>query len=105
MPIPDLYRIDALFNAKQLRHRDQVRQFVDENIIPRAISLVKRANVRMALNVARNSRDLLGAVGILDDFSTMRHMNNLESVFTYEGTDHIHTLVVGEKLTGLAAWG
>jgi glutaryl-CoA dehydrogenase len=68
------------------------------------ISMAKRNNVRMAMEVARNCRDVLGAVGILDDYHTMRHMNNLESVFTYEGPDHIHTLILGEKLTGLAAF-
>jgi glutaryl-CoA dehydrogenase len=69
-----------------------------------AISMAKRNNVRMAMEVAKQSRDILGAVGILDDFHTMRHMNNLESVFTYEGTDHIHTLILGEKLTGIGAF-
>jgi len=71
---------------------------------PVAISMAKRNNVAMALDIARKCRDLLGASGIVDDYHVMRHMNNLESVFTYEGTDHIHTLIVGEKLTGLAAY-
>jgi len=71
---------------------------------PEAISLAKRNNVRMAMNVTRQCRDILGAVGVLDDYQIMRHMANLESVFTYEGTDHIHTLVLGEKLTGMGAF-
>ncbi|MBU0519484.1 acyl-CoA dehydrogenase family protein [bacterium] len=72
---------------------------------PAAISMAKRNNVRMAMEVARQCRDILGAVGILDDYHVMRHLTNLESVFTYEGTDHIHTLILGEKLTGLRAFG
>jgi glutaryl-CoA dehydrogenase len=68
------------------------------------ISMLKRNNVAIALECARLSRDLLGANGIIDDYPMMRHMCNLESVKTYEGTDHIHTLVIGEKITGLAAY-
>lgn len=71
---------------------------------PHQVSLLKRNNVQMALDVARTSRDLLGANGITDDYSPMRHMANLESVSTYEGTTHIHTLVIGEALTGLPAY-
>jgi glutaryl-CoA dehydrogenase len=58
----------------------------------------------MALEIARNARDLLGANGVTDEYQSGRHMCNLESVFTYEGTDHIHTLIVGEDITGLAAF-
>ncbi len=68
------------------------------------VSLAKRNNVRMALEIARNSRDLLGANGVTDEYQSGRHMCNLESVFTYEGTDHIHTLILGEDITGLAAF-
>ena len=71
---------------------------------PQQISLAKRNNVRMALQCARNARDLLGASGITDEYQSGRHMCNLESVFTYEGTDHIHTLIVGEDITGLSAF-
>jgi glutaryl-CoA dehydrogenase len=71
---------------------------------PAAISMAKRNNVHMALEVARTCRDILGAAGIVDDFHVMRHMNNLESVSTYEGTHDIHTLILGERLTGLAAF-
>ncbi len=71
---------------------------------PTHISMLKRNNVAMALECARLSRDLLGANGIMDDYPIMRHMCNLESVKTYEGTDHIHTLVIGEKVTGLPAY-
>ena len=71
---------------------------------PQQVSLAKRNNVKMALECARNARDLLGANGITDEYQSGRHMCNLESVFTYEGTDHIHTLIVGEDITGLAAY-
>ena len=68
------------------------------------VSMLKRNNVTMALDCARQSRDLLGANGIVDDVPIMRHMCNLETVKTYEGTDHIHALVIGERVTGIAAY-
>lgn len=71
---------------------------------PAHISMLKRNNVAMALECARLSRDLLGANGIMDEYPIMRHMCNLETVKTYEGTDHIHALVIGEKVTGIAAY-
>ncbi|HEX6545923.1 MAG TPA: acyl-CoA dehydrogenase family protein [Bryobacteraceae bacterium] len=71
---------------------------------PAHISMLKKNNVWMALECARLSRDLLGANGIMDEYPIMRHMCNLETVKTYEGTDHIHTLVIGEKVTGVPAY-
>jgi len=71
---------------------------------PAQVSMLKRNNVAMALECARISRDLLGANGITDEYPIMRHLCNLESVKTYEGTDHIHALVIGEKVTGVAAY-
>jgi glutaryl-CoA dehydrogenase len=68
------------------------------------ISMAKRNNVWMALECARLSRDILGANGITDDYPIMRHMMNLESVKTYEGTHDIHTLILGQHLTGIAAY-
>jgi len=68
------------------------------------ISMLKRNNVAIALDCARTSRDLLGANGIMDEYPIMRHMCNLETVKTYEGTDHIHALVIGERVTGIAAY-
>ena len=68
------------------------------------ISMAKRNNVWMALECARKSRDILGANGITDDYPIMRHMMNLESVKTYEGTHDIHTLILGQNLTGIAAY-
>ena len=68
------------------------------------VSLAKRNNVAMALECARTARDILGADGITDEFSPGRHMANLESVITYEGTHDIHTLIVGQEITGIAAF-
>ena len=68
------------------------------------VSMLKRNNVAIALECARLSRDLLGGNGIMDDYPIMRHLCNLETVKTYEGTDHIHTLVIGEKVTGIPAY-
>jgi len=67
------------------------------------VSLAKRENVAMALDVARAARDLLGANGIVDDHQAMRHMLNLETVRTYEGTHDVHTLILGKHVTGLDA--
>ena len=67
------------------------------------VSLAKRENVDMALRIARTARDLLGANGIVDDYQAMRHMLNLETVRTYEGTHDVHTLILGKHITGLAA--
>jgi len=74
-------------------------------ISPPQISLAKRNNVWMAMECARKARDILGAVGITDRYSVIRHLMNLESVYTYEGTHDIHTLVVGEDITGINAFG
>ena len=71
---------------------------------PVQTSLLKRNNCRIALDAARRSRALLGANGVAGDFHVMRHAANLESTFTYEGTDQIHTLSIGRALTGLAAF-
>jgi glutaryl-CoA dehydrogenase len=71
---------------------------------PAHVSMLKRSNVAMALDCARISRDLMGANGIMDEYPIMRHMCNLETVKTYEGTDHVHALVIGEKVTGIAAY-
>lgn len=68
------------------------------------VSLAKRNNVWMALECARMGRDILGANGVTDEYSVMRHMCNLESVFTYEGTHDIHTLILGHKITGIPAY-
>ena len=68
------------------------------------VSLAKRNNVKMALDIARTAREILGANGIADEYPVFRHMANLESVFTYEGTHDIHTLIIGRAVTGLSAF-
>jgi glutaryl-CoA dehydrogenase len=68
------------------------------------ISLAKRNNVYEALVIARTAREILGANGILNEYPVMRHAANLESVKTYEGTHEMHTLIVGEDITGIAAF-
>ena len=67
------------------------------------VSMIKRNNVDIALQIAREARDLLGANGIVDDYQSMRHMVNLETVRTYEGTHDVHTLILGEHITGMRA--
>ena len=71
---------------------------------PYQVSLAKRANVDMACDIAREARRLLGANGILVEYHSMRHMANLESVYTYEGTHDIHGLILGQAITGIAAY-
>jgi len=71
---------------------------------PQQVSLAKRANVNMACEVAREARRLLGGNGILVEYGAMRHMANLESVYTYEGTHDIHGLILGQDITGFAAY-
>ncbi len=68
------------------------------------VSMAKMNNVEIALNIARTARDILGAAGICHDYQCARHMCNLESVYTYEGTHDIHTLVIGHAITGIAAY-
>ncbi len=71
---------------------------------PSQVSLAKRNNVQIARDIARDARDILGANGVTDEYQCGRHMLNLESVYTYEGTHDIHTLIVGQDITGLAAF-
>ena len=80
------------------RRKDQGR------VDPTHVSMLKMNNVWMAMETARKARDILGANGIVDDYCIMRHMNNLESVYTYEGTHDIHRLVIGERITGIPAY-
>ena len=71
---------------------------------PQQVSIAKRNNVNIATDIAREARRLLGANGILAEYGAMRHMANLESVYTYEGTHDIHTLIIGQAITGIAAF-
>ncbi|AWS47398.1 acyl-CoA dehydrogenase family protein [Streptosporangium sp. 'caverna'] len=73
-------------------------------LTPRQVSFGKLANVRAAMDIARQARTILGGNGITLEYPVIRHMNNLESVLTYEGTEEIHTLVLGEALTGIPAY-
>ncbi len=84
------YRLGHLKDAGQLRH-DQ-------------ISMAKRNNVAIALETSRMARDILGANGILSDYPVFRHLANLETVSTYEGTHDIHTLILGQSITGISAF-
>ena len=68
------------------------------------VSMAKRKNCAMARDIARTSREILGANGITEDYSPIRHMANIESVYTYEGTHEMHTLILGEAITGMAAF-
>ena len=80
-------------------------QLKDEGTVHHTqVSLAKWSNVRMALDIARDARDLLGAGGISVECCPIRHMLNLESVITYEGTETIHQLVVGREITGVPAF-
>jgi glutaryl-CoA dehydrogenase len=83
----------------------QVGRLKDQGRVhPSHISMLKMNNVWMALETARMARQILGANGIVDDYPIMRHMNNLESVITYEGTHDIHKLIIGERITGIEAF-
>jgi glutaryl-CoA dehydrogenase len=73
-------------------------------VAPEHISMSKRNNVAMAVECARLARDILGGAGITDDYPVMRHMMNLESVKTYEGTHDIHTLIIGQAITSIPAY-
>ncbi len=66
--------------------------------------MAKRHNVRVARDVARTAREMLGGNGITTDYSPMRHLANIETVYTYEGTHDIHSLILGQDLTGIAAF-
>lgn len=83
----------------------QLGRLKDEGLLhPVQVSIAKRNNVREALETAREARSVLGANGVTLEYPISRHMNNLESVFTYEGTDDIHTLIIGQAITGLNAF-
>lgn len=95
--------LNEITKAQLLVHRlgwlkDQGKYRFDQ------VSLAKRNNVQIALHIARMARDLLGANGILSEYPVFRHMANLESVYTYEGTHDIHTLIVGQSITGIPAY-
>ena len=80
------------------------RIFDEGKISPEIISLVKRNNCGKSLEISRNARDLHGGNGIMEDYNVMRHMCNLETVNTYEGTHDVHALILGRAQTGLQAF-
>jgi glutaryl-CoA dehydrogenase len=84
------------YRLGQLRNAD--------NATSAQISMAKRNNVNMALEIAREARQILGGMGIVGDYPIMRHMMNLESVITYEGTHDIHLLITGMDITGISAF-
>ena len=106
------------FQLQQQRLADMLTEIVKAQLVslhlgrlkdagtftPQQVSLAKRNNVNMATDIAREARRLLGANGILAEYSAMRHMANLESVYTYEGTHDMHTLILGQAVTGLSAF-
>ena len=106
------------FQLQQARLADMVTEIVKGQLLslhlgrmkdagvftPQQVSLAKRNNVSIATDIAREARRLLGANGILAEYASMRHMANLESVYTYEGTHDIHTLVIGPAVTGIGAF-
>jgi glutaryl-CoA dehydrogenase len=107
------------FQLQQLRLAEMLTEIVKAQLLcvhlgrlkdrgdftPQQVSLAKRNNVHIATDIAREARRLLGANGILAEYSSMRHMENLESVYTYEGTHDVHTLILGQAVTGLNAFG
>jgi glutaryl-CoA dehydrogenase len=97
-----VYMLTEITKAQFLILR--IAQLKDEGKLHHTmVSMAKRNNVDIALQIARMARDLLGANGIVDDYQAMRHMVNLETVRTYEGTHDVHTLILGEHITGVRA--
>ncbi|HEU4989267.1 MAG TPA: acyl-CoA dehydrogenase family protein [Gemmatimonadaceae bacterium] len=108
----------AGFQIQQQRLADMLTEIVKAQLVslhlgrlkdagtytPQQVSLAKRNNVSMATDIAREARRLLGANGILAEYASMRHMANLESVYTYEGTHDVHSLILGQAVTGLNAF-
>jgi glutaryl-CoA dehydrogenase len=106
------------FQLQQVRLADMLTEIVKGQLVslhlgrlkdagtftPQQVSLAKRNNVHVATEIAREARRLLGANGILAEYSAMRHMANLESVYTYEGTHDVHSLILGQAVTGLNAF-
>jgi glutaryl-CoA dehydrogenase len=98
-----VYMITEISKAQLLALH--VGRLNDQNRVePAQVSMLKMNNVYIAMEIARKARDILGANGIVDDYCVMRHMNNLESVYTYEGTHDIHRLIIGEHITGIPAF-
>src|SRR5262249_5772237 len=91
-------------SSAQLHALEAARLKQEGKLRPAHVSMIKRHNVRAALEIARTCRDILGGNGITLEYPVMRHMCNLETVYTYEGTHDIHTLILGQDVTGIAAF-
>ncbi|MDP3560486.1 MAG: acyl-CoA dehydrogenase family protein [Legionellaceae bacterium] len=100
----DLSDMYADLLKAQCLNRQLARLQQENRVSPVMVSISKRESVKTALDISRKCRNLLGANGISLEYQVIRHMLNLESVFTYEGTDNIHTLIIGKHLTGIAAF-
>jgi glutaryl-CoA dehydrogenase len=108
----------AAFQIQQVRIADMLTEIVKAQLVslhlgrmkdagtftPQQVSFAKRNNVSIATDIAREARRLLGANGILAEYASMRHMENLESVYTYEGTHDVHSLILGQAVTGFNAF-
>jgi glutaryl-CoA dehydrogenase len=90
--------------SAQLQALEAARLKKEHRLRPQHVSMIKRNNVRAALEIARTCRDILGGNGITLEYPVMRHLCNLETVFTYEGTHDIHTLILGQEVTGIPAY-
>jgi alkylation response protein AidB-like acyl-CoA dehydrogenase len=90
--------------SSQLMALEVARLKEEKKLRPQHVSMIKRNNVRAALEIARTCRDILGGNGITLEYPIMRHLCNLETVYTYEGTHDIHTLILGQDVTGIAAY-
>lgn len=83
----------------------QVGRLADqEKLAPEMVSMIKRNSTGKAIEIARTCREMLGANGIVDEYHIIRHMLNLESVITYEGTHDIHALILGRQITGIPSF-
>ena len=111
-------KVIGAFQIQQVRLAEMVTEIIKGQLLalhlgrmkdagtftPQQVSVAKRNNVSVATDIAREARRLLGANGILAEYASMRHMANLESVYTYEGTHDVHSLVIGQAVTGLSAF-
>jgi len=111
-------KVIAQFQIQQVRLAEMVTEIIKGQLLslhlgrmkdagtfnPQQVSVAKRNNVNIATDIAREARRLLGANGILAEYASMRHMANLESVYTYEGTHDVHSLIIGQAITGFNAF-
>ena len=99
----DFYHMDSLLTGEERTFRDKVRKFVDDECLPIIAEYFDKGTFPLAL-IPRMARDILGGRGILADHHVIRHLCDLEAVSTLEGTENMHTLIVGQELTGIPAF-